>query len=187
MADLGKRYATALFELSSEQGLLEQCLQQAAFLRDALQEEECKTFLLHPRVTGAEKLDFFTKVFGEHINADLMGFLHLAVSKNREAFLLPALNQLVEMIRKHHNQTTARVVSAVPLTDEQLAGMANLLTHKLGKKVDVQVVVDPAVIGGLSIQVDGFYIDRTLRFLLRNMKDEVNNSLKRRAAHDTQA
>ncbi|MCL2204383.1 MAG: ATP synthase F1 subunit delta [Defluviitaleaceae bacterium] len=179
MADLGKRYATALFELSAEQGTLAQYLDQTTFLRNALMEEECKTFLTHPRVTGTEKSAFFDRVFSQHLDKDLMGFLHLAVSKNREAFILPALNQLVEMIRRHHNQTTARVKSAVPLTESQLASMAALLTRKLNKKVDVQVMVDPDVIGGISIQVDGFYIDRTLRNLLRNMKDEVKQIVKK--------
>jgi F-type H+-transporting ATPase subunit delta len=179
MADLGRRYATALFELSSEQGLLAQYLDQATFLRNTLQEDECKAFITHPRVTGAEKIAFFDKAFTEHLHTDLMGFLHLTVLKNREAFLLPALNQLVEMIRQHHHQTTARVVSAVPLTEGQLAKMAALLTRKLNKKVDVQVVVDPDVIGGISIQADGFFVDRTLRFLLRNMKEEVNHLVKK--------
>jgi F-type H+-transporting ATPase subunit delta len=179
MADLGKRYATALFDISAEQGMLEQFLAQALFLREALQEEECKVFILHPRVTGAEKVDFFNRIFTEHIHADFMGFLHLTVTKNREAFLIPALNQLVDMIQAHHNKTTAKVKSAVALSDIQLTSMTALLTRKLGKQVDIQVIVDPAVVGGLSIQVDGFYVDRTLRFLLRNMKDEMKQTVKK--------
>jgi len=187
MADLAKRYATALFELSAGQGLLEQTLEQATLLRDTLQEDECKTFITHPRISGTHKKAFFIEVFKGDIHQDLMGFLHLAVDKNREDFLLPALNALVEMIRTHHNQTTARVVSAVPLSKKQLAAMAALLTRKLSKKVDIQVIIDPAVIGGLSIQVDGFFIDRTIRYQLRSMKEEVHRSVKGRIAHDTQA
>jgi F-type H+-transporting ATPase subunit delta len=187
MADLGKRYATALFELSAEQGLLAQYLDQATFLRDTLAGEECKAFITHPRVSGTDKRAFFDRVFSGHIHRDLMGFLHLAVKKNREDFLLPALSQLVEMIRQHHNQTTARVVSAVPLTNEQLTRLAALLTRKLNKKVDVQVLIDPSVIGGLSIQADGYYIDRTMRHLLRDMKNEVKQIVKKGSGHDTQA
>jgi F-type H+-transporting ATPase subunit delta len=185
MADLGKRYAIALFELSAEQNLLALYLDQATFLRDSFSEEECKRFVTHPRIAGAEKIAFFEKVFAEYIHKDLMGFLCLAVNKNREAFLLPALNELIEMIRRHQNQITAKVVSAVPLTDGQLAGLAALLTRKLNKKVDVQVLIDPTVIGGLSIQADGFYIDRTIRYLLRNMKDEVHQVVKKESGHDT--
>ena len=187
MADLSKRYASALFELSSEQGQLADYLEQATFLRDALQAEDCKGFVTHPRISGAEKKAFFDEVFKDKVDPNLMGFLHLTVNKNREDYLLPALNALINMIRAHHNETTARVVSAVPLNEAQLAAMAALLTRKLSKKVDIQVIIDPAVIGGLSIQVDGFFVDSTMRFLLRNMKEEVNQLVKRRAANDTQA
>jgi F-type H+-transporting ATPase subunit delta len=187
MADLSKRYASALFDISAELGMLAQYLEQATYLRDALQDEECKVFITHPRVSGAEKSAFINRVFAGQLHGDLMGFLHLTVSKNREAFLLPALNALIEMIRAHHHQTTARVVSAVPLSDAQLTKMAALLTRKLNKKVDIQVIVDPAIIGGVSIQADGFYVDRTVRNLLRNMRDEMNTLVKRRTAHDTQA
>jgi F-type H+-transporting ATPase subunit delta len=181
MADLGKRYATALFELSAEQGLLGLYLEQATYLRDTFAGEECKTFITNPRISGADKGAFLDKAFTGQIHRDLMGFLHLVVTKNREDYLLPALNALVEMIRRHQNQATARVVSAVPLTDEQLARMAALLTRKLNKTVDVQVLVDPAVIGGVSVQVDGYFIDRTLRYQLRDMKNEVSQIVKRGA------
>ncbi|MCL2364944.1 MAG: ATP synthase F1 subunit delta [Defluviitaleaceae bacterium] len=174
MADLGKRYATALFELSAQQGLLARYLEQATMLRDALQADECKSFITHPRISGTDKKAFFDEAFKGKIHDHLMGFLHLTVNKNREDFLLPALNALVKMIRTHHNETTARVVSAVPLSKKQLTEMAALLTRKLHKKVDIHVVVDPAVIGGLSIQVDGFFIDRTLRYQLRSMKEEIS-------------
>ncbi|MCL2604536.1 MAG: ATP synthase F1 subunit delta [Defluviitaleaceae bacterium] len=179
MADLSKRYASALFELSAEQNLMTQYLFDASFMCDALRDKECKTFVTHPRVTGAEKIAFFESIFGGHIQTDLMGFLHLVVNKNREAFLLPALGQLIEMIRRHQNQITAKVVSAVPLTDVQLSSMAALLTRKFNKKVDIQVLVDPAVIGGISIQADGFFVDRTIRFQLRKMKEEVNQTVKK--------
>jgi len=174
MANLGRRYATALFELSAEQGLLEDHLRQATLLRDTLQTDECKSFITHPRITGVEKKAFIDNIFKGHIHDYLLGFLHLTVDKNREDFLLPALDALVEMIRAHHNETTARVVSAVPLSEAQLTAMTSLLTRKLGKKVNIAVVVDPAIIGGLSIQVDGVFIDRTIRYQLRNMKDEIS-------------
>jgi len=180
LADLSKRYATALFELSAQHGLLTSYLEQATSLRDALQTDECKSFITHPRISGSDKKAFFDEAFKGKIHDHLLGFLHLTVNKNREAFLLPALNTLVEMIRAHHNQTTARVVSAVPLNKKQLTAIAALLMRKLNKKVDIHVVVDPAVIGGLSIQVDGFFIDRTLRYQLRSMKDEANRKVRER-------
>lgn len=173
MADLGIRYATALFDISQESGLLNDYLEQAQLVRDNIVSEEAQRVLTHPRITSEEKFAFLQKAFGEHIHQDLLGFMRLVVSKNREAFLLPALNKLVEMIKTHKRQTTARVVSAVPLTDEQASQLTMLLAKKLGKQVDIAVLVDPTVIAGISIHVDGYFLDRTVRTMLKDMKENL--------------
>ncbi|MCL2577475.1 MAG: ATP synthase F1 subunit delta [Defluviitaleaceae bacterium] len=173
MANLGIRYATALFDISQESGLLDDYFEQAQFVRDHIQCDDVQNILKHPRITSDEKFAFLQKTFGEHIHQDLLGFMRLVIFKNREAFLLPALNKLVEMIKTHKRQTTAKVVSAVPLTDAQAAQLTALLVKKLNKKVDVTVLVDPSVIAGISIHVDGYFLDRTVRTMLKDMKENL--------------
>ena len=173
MADLRVRYATALFALSQEKGMVPEFLKQAQYLRDTLDNEEVKRVFTHPRISAAEKFAFFDNTFSRDIHEDLLGFLHLVIAKNREAFLLPALSALVDMIKDHQNQTTARVISAIPLSDAQASELKGLLSRKLSKEVDLAVIVDPSVLGGFSIQVDGFYFDRTVKSLLKEMKDTV--------------
>jgi F-type H+-transporting ATPase subunit delta len=102
--------------------------------------------------------------------------MRLVVSKNREAFLLPALKKLVDMIKAHQRQTTARVVSAVPLSDSQAVQLTASLEKKLNKKVDITVLVDPAVIAGISIHVDGYFLDRTVKTMLKDMKESLRNN-----------
>ena len=173
MADLGIRYATALFEISQESGLTKEYLAQAQLLCDNFQDEEALLILTHPRISADEKFDFINKAFGEAIHQDILGFIQLVITKNREAFLLPALSKLVEMIKYHQNQTSARVVSAVPLTDAQAEQLASILSKKLNKEVDITVIVDPAQIAGISIHVDGYFIDRTVKSMLRDMKESL--------------
>ena len=177
MADLGIRYATALFEISQESGMLTEYLEQAQLLRDNLQEEEALLVLTHPRISADEKFEFINKAFGGILHQDLLGFIQLVIAKNREAFLLPALDKLVDMIKRHHNQTTARVVSAVPLTDAQADELSSILSKKLNKAVDITVVVDPSQIAGISIQADGYFIDRTVKSMLRDMKDAISENI----------
>lgn len=172
MADLSARYATALFELSNEGGKLHEYLEQAEFLRDTLQSDDCRRIITHPRISTAEKFAFFGDVFPD-INTDFRGFLHLAVAKNRENYIIPSLTALVEMIRSYQSLATAKVISAIELTDVQIAQLSAVLSKKLKKKVDVTVEVDPSVIGGLSIQVEGYYVDRTVKSLLKDMKETV--------------
>ena len=173
MADLGIRYATALFEMSNENGMLGDYLTQAQFLMRTLTEEDALSILVHPRISAKEKYAFLTKAYEGHIHSDLFNFMKLVVSKNREAFLVPALTRLVEMIREHGNQTTAKVVSAVPLTDEQAESLTGVLSKRLGKQVDVNVLVDPSQIAGISIHVDGYFLDRTVKTMLKDLKETV--------------
>ena len=171
MADLSIRYASALFEISQESGLLSEYLEQAQLMRDNLQEEEALLVLTHPRISSEEKIAFITKAFGDSIHQDLLGFVRLVITKNREAYLVPALDKLIDKITAYQNHTTAKVVSAEPLTDEQIKQLADILSRKLGKVADITVLVDPSVIAGISIQVDGYFLDRTVKSILKDMKE----------------
>jgi len=181
LADLSTRYANALFEISVENGLIDEYFEQAGFLCKSLKDDEALRILTHPRISYEEKNEFVTKAYGGSIHQHLMGFMQLAIAKNREAFLLPALAKLLDMIKARKNQTTARIVSAAPLSDGQAAQLTEALSRKLGKQVDLTVIVDPSVIAGISIHVDGYFLDRTVRTMLKDMKETV----RRGAANDS--
>jgi len=174
VSNLSVRYATALFELSQERGAVADMLEQTVFVLEALNMPDCVHVYTNPRVKAADKHAFFDAVFANHIHADLLGFLHLTITKNRETFLIPALDALGDMIKAFQNHTTARVVTAVALDAGQITQLTALLSRKLGKVVDLNVAVNPDVIGGLSIQVDGYFIDRTIRASLKELTTVVS-------------
>jgi len=174
LADLGVRYATALFQLSEESGQLNVFLEQSEFLCRTFQGEEgALCILTHPLITAEEKNAFVDKVYGDAIHQHLLGFMKLAIAKNREAFLLPTLKALVKMIKLKQNQISARVVSAVPLSELQKSQLSVALASKLGKKVEINAIVDPLQIAGISIHVDGYFLDRTVKTMLKNMKESL--------------
>jgi F-type H+-transporting ATPase subunit delta len=170
VAQLSNRYAAALFELSLERGALDEDLDQAVFLRDTLREEEAQKVITHPRITGKEKLAFLQEAFSGHISQDLMGLLYLAVDKNREDHIVPILSEFINMANGHIGRTTALVISAVPLGADQVTTLSALLARKLNKQVEIKQKIDTSVIGGLYIQVDGYFIDRTLKTRLHELK-----------------
>jgi F-type H+-transporting ATPase subunit delta len=174
MADLSNRYASALFSIAKESDILEDVATQAELVVTTITDTDALRVLLHPHITAQEKNTFLSEAFGAHVHESLQSFMRLAVNKNRQAFLLPALSRFSEMVREHQGRTTAKIVSAVPLTNEQLQRITSTLGRKLGKTVDATVLVDPTVIAGLSIQVDCFYLDRTIKTMLKAMKETVS-------------
>ena len=173
VADLRTRYAKALFELSVERGLTADYLEQAAFISSALADEDFRRIISHPRISMAQKYAFLDGAFAGRIHDDLLGFMRLTVTKNREEFLAPAMDALVEMLRSHHNFTTAKVVSAVTLTSEQQNQLKVVLMRKIGKQIELNIEVDPSIMGGFRLHVDGFIFDRTVKRLLKDMKENI--------------
>ncbi|MCL2202129.1 MAG: ATP synthase F1 subunit delta [Oscillospiraceae bacterium] len=170
MERLSILYASALFDLAIKKNAVDEILDQAAIVRDSLKDEQCQKILTHPHIPASEKHKFFQKVFGGRVHEDLLGLLYLAADKNREQYLLPALDELVELIRRHKQIVTAQVSSAIPLDEQQIIALKRMLAEKLGKIVELSLTVDSKLIGGPYIYVDGYYIDWTLKSKLRDLK-----------------
>ena len=169
MERLSALYASALYKIALEKNAVDDFLAQAEFLRDVLKEPDCHRVLVHPQISANEKREFFKKTVGEHIHEDFLGFLYLVVDKNREAFLIPALEALISIIKRHNKIVTAKVMSAAAYDNEQAEELRAMLSKKLGKHVELSMKVDPALIGGPYIFVDGYYIDWTVKKRLRDL------------------
>lgn len=180
MAELSRRYATALFELATESGDFEGFLSQAHLVNDSLDIDECRKVIEHPLIATKDKRQLIDAAFSGNVNEHLIGFLYLAIDKNRERFIRPAFKDFFQMSDAFLGKTNANVVSATPLKPEQVEQLEALLSKKLNKRVSVITRVDPSLLGGLSIHVDGYLIDRTLKTQLRNMR----NSMKRGTSDD---
>ena len=169
MERLSSLYASALLDLALEQNAIDDYYKQAVLIRDTLEDSDIKRVLVHPRISASEKHDLFKTVFSGHIKQDLLGFLFLTVDKNREKYLLPALSQLIENIDRYNNKIKATVLSAAPYDKGQAKTLEAMLSAKLDKKVELDLKVDPSVVGGTFIYADGHYADGTVKKRLRDM------------------
>ena len=168
-------YATALFDLALKHDAVEDFFNQATYLHDALSDTDCQRMLVHPQIAASEKQEFFRNIFSGKIHEDLLGFLYLVADKNREAYLIPALDTLIGMIKRHNKIVTAKVLSAAPYDEKQAEALREMLSKKLDKHVELDLNVDPSVIGGPYIFVDGYYIDWTIKKKLQDLNLSLKN------------
>ena len=169
MERLSVIYASALFDIAKQQDAVDDFLEQTNFLLDSLCDEDFQRVLVHPQIAASEKQKIFREAFAEKINEDLLGFLYLVADKNREAYLIPALKALVELFKQYNKIVTAKVLSAAPYDSDQAESLREILSTKLNKTVELELKVDPSLIGGPYIFVDGYYIDWTVKKRLRDM------------------
>ena len=87
---------------------------------------------------------------------------------------LPAIvDALVAMTAREANKEVAEVRSAIALTDDQKARLAEALGQATGKQVEVKVIVDPSIKGGLVAQVGDTVIDGSVRRRLEQLRNAL--------------
>jgi F-type H+-transporting ATPase subunit delta len=87
---------------------------------------------------------------------------------------LPAIiERFTELAAQTREQALAEVRSAVPLDDAQVTRLADVLSRATGKRVDVKVVVDPDVLGGLVATIGDTVIDNSVRHRLEKLKEQM--------------
>jgi len=175
MAELSRRYAAALFELSRDKGALDPCFEQAFVLRDILQTDECRGVLEHPHISPSEKRAFLSEAFSGKLNEQLQNFMSLLITKNRASIMISSLTAFIDMVHHARGRIEARVVSATALDEGQIRALGAVLSKKLHKEVDILLEVDPSLIGGFRVHVDGRFMDYTIQRQLADLKNCMKN------------
>jgi F-type H+-transporting ATPase subunit delta len=88
--------------------------------------------------------------------------LERAVLSPRGRTLERVLAEFLDLAAQRRSRRVARVTTAVPLTADQQARLADALAREFGGEVRLQVVVDPSILGGLTIRVGDELIDASV-------------------------
>lgn len=113
---------------------------------------------------------------------ELMGSKALTVSTAVVSFIvaagrasdLPAIiDRFVALAAESRSREVAEVRSAVALTDAQISQLTASLARATGKQVEVKVVVDESLLGGLVARVGDTVIDGTVRHRLDQLKESI--------------
>lgn len=166
------RYASALYELAADDKAVDKVEADIGRLETLLNESADLMRLVKSPVYGT---DDQARALGAVLDKAKIGglvanFVRL-VATNRRLFALP------EMLRAFHalaaagrGEITADVVSATPLSDDNLVALKDALKASTGKDVQINPTVDPALIGGLIVKVGSRMIDTSLRTKLNSLK-----------------
>jgi F-type H+-transporting ATPase subunit delta len=95
------------------------------------------------------------------------------VAAGRSRDIVPILDRLVERSASERQRELAEVRSAIPLDDDVQKRLQKALSDALGKQVEVKVIVDPSVMGGLVAKVGDTIIDGTVRHKLERLRETL--------------
>ena len=173
MTSLANEYAEALFLLAAETG------RETAFRAELSRiapyfTEEYLAYLSSPAVPLTERTEAIRRAFGGAVSGEVLSFLCLLCEKGRMGIFHEALAEYEKLEDKSRRVTAARVTSALPLSEGEKARLVAKLEGISGKRVTASYETDPALLGGVVVEMDGTTYDGSLRFRLQDVKDEIS-------------
>jgi F-type H+-transporting ATPase subunit delta len=169
---ISRRYARALFGLAVESGRVEAFSEALAALKQAVDASpELRDVLQNPVYTREQRravLEPVGKALG--LPAEAEHLIFILGDRNRLAYLGPVVDEFRQLADAELGRVRARVTSAVPLEEGEVAAIAERLAAVTKKKVIVERVVDPAILGGVVAQLGSLVYDGSLRTQLDDLR-----------------
>ena len=165
-------YAEALFALAAEKGKCEaycDALKQASRTLDEF--PDYGKILSSPAIPVRERIAALQETFGEELPEHVLSFLCLLCENGLIRLLPDCIRAYEGLMQAMAGQTVAAVTSAVEMDRDQREKLICKLEEISGKQVEATFLVDPALIGGVKVEIDGKTYDGTLRGRLRTVKD----------------
>lgn len=171
---VAKPYARALYDAAVEQNALPAVVADVRGLTETMeQSEEFAQFLSSPLLSPQMKSETFQNLFAESVHPLTLNFLRLLALKQRERYLLAIGEVLLAIVDEAAGRLVAKVTTAVSMTAEQQAELAQQLRAYSGKEVRLETTVDAAVQGGFIVQLDDTVFDASIATQLRRLKQQL--------------
>lgn len=166
------RYANALFELALETNAIEAVKTELDRFDAIVADNADLTRLVRSPVFSAEEqLQALSAVLERMgIRGLAANFLKLAASNRRLFAVRDMIKAFRALVAQHKGEATAAVTVAEPLKDAHVDALRAALKAVSGKDVDLDVKVDPSILGGLVVKLGSRMVDSSLRTKLNALK-----------------
>jgi F-type H+-transporting ATPase subunit delta len=169
-------YARALFAVAQAEDVLPKVEDELyAFGKALEQHTELRESLTDATLPTENKKAVVRDLLGDRANPLTISLLAFVIDSGRAREIPKIVEELAHMASMEREHVLAEVRTAVDLTNEQRERLAEALSRATGRTVDVKVVVDPSVIGGVVARVGDEVFDGSIASRLENAKQALGS------------
>ncbi|MBI5137769.1 MAG: ATP synthase F1 subunit delta [Nitrospirae bacterium] len=171
---IANRYAAALFEAVGGADAADRVRAELSSLAGAVADDSLSRLVANPRVPAADKAQVLTAV-GERLGASVkvMNLLRLLLANGRVALLGRVAIAFARLADEAQGRVAVTVTSATPLEGAAKTRVDARVTAILGGKADIRHRVDPAILGGLVVQIGSKVFDNSIRHHLAQLRQAL--------------
>lgn len=163
LATLARPYANAVFRMAHEAGALAEWSERLTLLAAIVSDPVLQSLIADPRVPRTALADLVVDVGGEGFDEAARNLVRV-LTDNQKLALAPVVRELYEQERvRAQRRETVRVRSAYPIEQSIQEAIARAMRARLSCEVDLEMEVDPALIGGVVIRAGDRVLDASVK------------------------
>jgi F-type H+-transporting ATPase subunit delta len=175
MPVIESRYAEALAGIPVNSSETDQFIEELRSIENILNTlPDFRTFLLNPQIKIPDKRDFIDKCLSGRVRDVLVNFLKLLVDKGRLVYLPGILREFMVISDKKRNILNILIISSAPLENAQIRRIGEKMRkNSSSDSVNIDIKIDPELIGGIKIISGGRIIDGSIKGRLEMLGYEL--------------
>ncbi|WP_040662201.1 F0F1 ATP synthase subunit delta [Nitrococcus mobilis] len=167
-------YAIAAFRQAQEEGAVERWSEMLRLFRAVVSDPAMAEIIANPRVERTKLIELISNIGGKTFAKTTHNFLKVLVYHGRLT-LVPEIAELFEEQRRdEEGKARVEVVSAFKLSPTHADAIAQAMTKRLDREVDLTIRIDKSIIGGVIVRAGDLVIDASLRGRLQQLAQELS-------------
>ncbi len=172
---LARPYARAAFQAARERDALASWSDRLAMAALTAADPGVQPLLKDPRLSSEQLLKLFTDIGQDRFDEAFVNFLRVLVTYGRLE-LLPDIHVQYEALRREAEaRVHVLVTSAHPVGDDEAAKLGERLKARFDREIDLEITVDPDLIGGAVIRTGDEVIDGSVRGRIERLARQIAN------------
>lgn len=172
------RYAKSLLDLAVERKETDRVFADMSLVNSACRSSRELTMMLKsPIIKTDKKIKVLNEIFGKLLTPVSMQFLGIIASKKREMYLPEIASSFISQYKNLKNIRTAEIVTAAPLGDTLYNEVLRIVKDYTQTEVELQQKVNPELIGGYVLTVEGEQDDTSIRTKIGKLRRAFRENL----------
>ena len=178
MTQVAKIYGGSLYELALSEQLEDRLLEELDGVCKLMEEqEEYLRLLSTPSIPKGERCGLIQEALGGQVHPYLINFLKILCENGTLSQLKDCAREFRRRFNLDRGILEAKAVTALALTPAQEKALTKKLEEITGKQVCLNCRVEPGVLGGIRLEMDGVQLDGTVERRLSELKISIRRAV----------
>ncbi len=171
-------YGSSLYRLAQEENVTGEVMDELSMVQDLLRREpDYVTLLSSHQLPVKERIALLDQAFRDALHPYALNTLKLLTEQGLMHSFGSAADAYRSAYFEDNGIAPVTVISAVALTDEEREALLRRLTERVGKTLVMTEKIDPSLVGGIRVELEGTTLDGSVETRLAAMRSNISHTV----------